>query len=212
MDTVIEQLAELRLIPVISIPEVKHAIPLAGALTQAGLPCAEITFRTPAAEESIRILSNQFPQLLIGAGTILNVEQAERAVNAGAKYIVSPGMSPSVVKWCLENKVTVIPGVATPTEIMAAMGFNLGVLKFFPSENLGGIAMLKALYGPFKEIKFIPSGGINPENSPAYLALPNVLAIGGTWFIKESLIIEGKFDEIEKLTREAKRLAQKGNG
>ena len=162
MNTIFEKIAKLRLIPVVAIPELKQAIPLVNALTRAGLPSIEITFRTKVAEESIRLIRDQFPQILIGAGTILNISQAELAIKAGAQYLVSPGISPSLVQWCIEHKIVIIPGVATPTEIIIALDFDLHILKFFPTENLGGVAMLKVLYGPFKEIKFIPTGGINP--------------------------------------------------
>jgi 2-dehydro-3-deoxyphosphogluconate aldolase / (4S)-4-hydroxy-2-oxoglutarate aldolase len=206
MNNLIERLAELRLIPVVAIPDSSQAIPLADALNNANLPCAEITFRTEAAEESIRLITSQFPKMLIGAGTIVNTSQAERAVKAGAKYLVSPGFSAHVVEWCTAHNIAIFPGVATSTEIIAALDYGLNVLKFFPSENLGGVAMLKALHGPFKEIKFIPTGGISSENLSSYLALPNVLAVGGTWFVKENLIRERRYSEIEILSREAWRL------
>jgi 2-dehydro-3-deoxyphosphogluconate aldolase / (4S)-4-hydroxy-2-oxoglutarate aldolase len=200
---VINRLAELRLIPVVSIPESSQAIPLANALVTAGLPCAEITFRTAAAEESIRQIHRQFPQMLVGAGTVLNCTQAEKAISAGANYLVSPGFSAPVVEWCQSHAVPIIPGVATPTEIMRALDYGLNVLKFFPSENLGGIATLKSLHGPFKEIRFIPTGGINLENISGYLQLPYVLAVGGSWFVKDEMIRLADFKKIEELTLKA---------
>jgi len=203
LDNIFRRLGELRLIPVITIPDAKFASELARILTRVGLPCAEITFRTSAAEESIKVIAKSFPEMILGAGTVINIEQAKRAMNAGATYIVSPGFSHSVVKWCLENKLTVMPGITTSSEIMAGLDYGLGVLKFFPAEISGGEEMLKAFYGPFKEVKFVPTGGINPDNLNHYLVQPNVLAIGGSWFVKEKLIADQKFDEIERLTKEA---------
>ncbi len=203
MEKIFTKISQWKLLPAIALPDIKFAKDLAQTLTKAGLPCAEVTFRTDAAEEAIRVISESFPEMLVGAGTVLNVDQAKRAIDAGAKFIVSPGLSHAVLKWCLNQNIPVIPGVATSSEIMAALDHGLEVLKFFPSENLGGISILKALYGPFKEVKFIPSGGINIENLPQYLALPNVLAAGGTWFVREQLIAAGKFEEIKQLTKDA---------
>ena len=209
MENIFEQLGKLKLVPVITIPESRHARGLAKTLISVGLPCAEVTFRTAAAEDAIQIIAAEFPEMVLGAGTVLNVEQAQRAKKAGAKYIVSPGFSPAVVKWCQENHIPVLPGVATPSEIMRALEYGLVVLKFFPAENLGGTATLKSLAGPFKEVRFIPTGGITAAMLAEYLALPNVLAVGGSWFVRESLIAEEKFEEIGQLTREAIALIQK---
>jgi 2-dehydro-3-deoxyphosphogluconate aldolase / (4S)-4-hydroxy-2-oxoglutarate aldolase len=209
MEKIFEQLGSYKLIPVIAIAESRHARKLAGTLISAGLPCAEITFRTAAAEDAIQIIAAEFPEMVLGAGTVLNVEQAQRARKAGAKYIVSPGFSPSVVEWCQENHLPVLPGVATSSEVMRALDCGLDVLKFFPSENMGGTGTLKSLGGPFKEVRFIPTGGITAAMLADYLALPNVLAVGGSWFVRESLIAGEQFEEIGKLTREALALIQK---
>lgn len=203
MENIFDQLGKLKLVPVIVFPESRFAQGLAKTLISAGLPCAEVTFRSAAAEDAIRLIAAEFPEMVLGAGTVLNVEQAQRAKQAGAKYIVSPGFSPAIVKWCQANQLPVLPGVATPSEVMTALDFGLNVLKFFPAENLGGTATLKSLAGPFKGVKFIPTGGISEANLSEYLALPNVLAVGGSWFVRESLIVGEKFEEIGQLIQSA---------
>jgi 2-dehydro-3-deoxyphosphogluconate aldolase/(4S)-4-hydroxy-2-oxoglutarate aldolase len=203
MINIFEQIGKIKLVPVIAIPDASKAVELAQTLINAGLSCAEITFRTAAAEEVIQKISKAYPEMMLGAGTVLNVEQAKRAKKAGAKYVVSPGYSPKIIDWCQANDMTVLPGVATPSEIMTALDIGLNVLKFFPAENLGGVGILKALAGPFKEVKFIPTGGINIENLAEYLGQPNVLAVGGSWFVKEALIVNSQFDQIGNLIKEA---------
>jgi 2-dehydro-3-deoxyphosphogluconate aldolase/(4S)-4-hydroxy-2-oxoglutarate aldolase len=203
MHEVLERLGELGLVPVVSIPTAEDAPRLGEALLQGGLPCAEITFRTAAAEEAIGSIQEAFPDLLLGAGTVLTPEQAARAVSAGAKFIVSPGFSPRVVDFCRMRRVPIFPGVATPTDVSAALEVGLRTLKFFPSEALGGLKTLKALAAPFTGVKFIPTGGINRGNLEAYLSDPRVLAVGGSWLVKSSLIAEGKFDDISCLAAEA---------
>ncbi len=209
MENIFDQLGKLKLVPVIVFPESRFAQGLAKTLISAGLPCAEVTFRSAAAEDAIRLIAAEFPEMVLGAGTVLNVEQAQRAKQAGAKYIVSPGFSPAIVKWCQANQLPVLPGVATPSEVMTALDFGLNVLKFFPAENLGGTATLKSLAGPFKGVKFIPTGGISAANLSEYLALPNVLAVGGSWFVRESLIVGEKFEEIGQLIQSAITLIHK---
>ena len=206
MQEVLQRLGRIGVVPVIKIDDAAHAIPLAEALIAGDMPVAEITFRTGAASASIRDISRKFPNMLLGAGTVLTVSQAQQAVDAGARYIVSPGFSPSVVDWCLQHHVPVLPGVATPTEIIAALDTGLTVLKFFPAEEFGGVRMLKALASPFSTVQFVPTGGITPASLPDYLRLPNVLAVGGTWMVKSDLIAASRFPEITRLALEARAL------
>jgi 2-dehydro-3-deoxyphosphogluconate aldolase/(4S)-4-hydroxy-2-oxoglutarate aldolase len=208
----LERLGELALVPVIEIQHAEHAVRLGEALAAGGLPCVEITFRTAAAEESIRRIASALPQVVIGAGTVLAVDQAQQAVLAGAQFIVSPGFNPRVVDWCLEHEVPVTPGVATPTEIDMALDKGLHILKFFPAEALGGVAMLKAIAAPYGGVKFIPTGGINLQNLADYLKLPMVYACGGSWLAPAKLISAGAFDEITRLTREAVVLVRQCRG
>jgi 2-dehydro-3-deoxyphosphogluconate aldolase / (4S)-4-hydroxy-2-oxoglutarate aldolase len=209
MDQVLEKLGILGLIPVIEIERDDFAVPLAHALLEGGLPCLEITFRTDAAENAIIRIATSCPSTLIGAGTILTIDQAKRAVSAGAKFIVSPGFDSEIVNWCLEQEILVIPGVATPTEIATAIKHGLCVLKFFPAEALGGINTLKAISAPYRGVRFIPTGGINIVNLGEYLKLPLVHACGGSWLAPTKLISNGSFDEITKLTQEALILVRK---
>jgi len=200
---ILQQMRDFGVVPVVAINQAEDAIPLGQALLSGGLPCAEITFRTAAAEEAIQRIASELPEILIGAGTVLNIEQAERAVSAGARFIVSPGFDAKVVSWCLEQGVVVTPGVATPTEINMALDHGLMILKFFPAEALGGIKTLKAISAPYVNVKFIPTGGVNLENLADYLRLPSVHACGGSWLVKRSLIGAGDFDEITRRAREA---------
>ncbi|MPM47385.1 putative KHG/KDPG aldolase [bioreactor metagenome] len=201
-----KQIEALKIVPVVKLDAAEDAVPLAKALIDGGLPIAEITFRTAAAEESIRAVSVAFPQMLVGAGTVVNVEQAERAVKAGAKFIVSPGFSPAVTKFAVEKGIPIFPGVCTPTEIMAALEFGLKVVKFFPAKQYGGLATIKALAAPFPGIRFMPTGGVKPDNVQDYLRLANVTACGGTWIVPGELLSAERFDEIERLAREAASL------
>ncbi len=198
-----QMLGKLALVPVVQIEHSKDAINLGNALMDGGLPCAEITFRTEAAAEAIQLISACLPEIVLGAGTVLNTSQAEKAMRAGAQFIVSPGFNPKVVEWCLERGVPVIPGVATPTEIEMALNKELTVLKFFPAQAMGGIETLKAIAAPYSGVRFIPTGGINAQNLSDYLQLPFVLACGGSWFVRANLINAGDFTEITRLTREA---------
>jgi 2-dehydro-3-deoxyphosphogluconate aldolase/(4S)-4-hydroxy-2-oxoglutarate aldolase len=197
------RLRQLGIIPVVSFERVEAAIPLAEALLAGGLPCAEITFRTAAAEQAIRAMSQAFPEILVGAGTVLNEDQIERAVAAGAKFIVSPGFSPVIVNYCQERNIPVFPGVCTPSDIQIALETGLTMLKFFPADAFGGLKTLKALSAPFPNVEFIPTGGISAANLAEYLNFPKVLACGGSWMVKSELINEGKFAEIKRLTTEA---------
>lgn len=205
MDEILNKVADYGIIPVVRIEKTGDALPLGNALVEGGLPLAEITFRTAAAEEVIRTLTERAPELIVGAGTILTVDQAGAAIRAGARFIVSPGFNPKIVSFCLEQGVPVIPGVNSPSQIEAAMECGLRVLKFFPAEESGGTAFLKAVAAPYEGIRFIPTGGINAVNLNAYLSLKNVVACGGSWMVKTELISAGKFTEIARLTREAVR-------
>ena len=200
---IIQAIGNLALVPVVQIEHSKDAINLGKALLDGGLPCAEITFRTESAEEALKSIAETFPEITLGAGTVLTTAQANRAVGAGAQFVVSPGFNPKVVDWCLEHNVPVIPGVATPTEIELALDKKLAILKFFPAQAIGGIEMLKAISAPYNGVKFIPTGGINAQNLADYLKLPMVFACGGSWFVKADLISAGDFREITRLTKEA---------
>lgn len=212
MQEILETLGHLGVVPVVSIKRADDAVPLGNALIAGGLPCAEITFRTDAAEEAIRQIASELPQVVIGAGTVLSVEQAEKAVAAGARYIVSPGFAPQVVDWCLTHNVAVTPGVATPTEINMALDKGLNILKFFPAEALGGLKTLKAIAAPYGDVKFIPTGGITSKNLADYLSLPAVHACGGSWLVASNLISAGEFAEITRLTEEALSIVRQVRG
>lgn len=206
--TIREKLASIGIIPVIKINDTEKAVPLARALCAGGLPAAEVTFRTPAAAEAIRRIRAEVPAVCVCAGTVLNAETAERAVEAGAEAVISPGTNPAVVKWCLEMGVPVIPGCATPTEVEACMRMGLDFVKLFPAEVVGGVAMLKALSGPYSHMAFMPTGGVSPENAAAYLAQKNVVCCGGSWMVPEKLLESGDFAAIERLARAAAEIAR----
>lgn len=203
MNEVLEKISRIGIVPVVKLDDVKYAKPLAKALIDGGLPCAEVTFRTAAAEESIRIMSENFPDMLVGAGTVLTTEQVDKAVNAGASFIVSPGLNPTVVKYCVDRNIPVTPGCANPSDIEQAISFGLDVVKFFPAEAAGGLPMIKAMSAPYTGIKFMPTGGINASNITSYLAFNKIIACGGSWMVKDSLVKEERFDEITRLTKEA---------
>lgn len=198
-----------RLVPVIVIEDPGAARPLGEALVAGGLRCAEVTFRTTAAEEALAAMAED-PRLLVGAGTVVRPDQVDRAVAAGARFIVSPGFSPAVVRHCVQVGVPVMPGVATATEIQAAREAGLDLLKFFPAEPLGGLAMLKALAAPFPGVRFVPTGGITAAQLGDYLAHPSVAAVGGSWMVAPKLIAAGAWDEITRLTADAVAIAAKG--
>lgn len=208
MNEILERIGKTAIVPVVLLEDAKDAKPLAQALWDGGLPCAEVTFRTEAAEEGIRIMREQFPEMLVGAGTVLTTAQADKALAAGAEFIVSPGLNPRVVQHCADKKITMIPGIATPSDVERALEFGLEAVKFFPAEAAGGLAMIKALAAPYTTVKFMPTGGINEKNLRSYLDFPRVLACGGSWMVKGELIREGKFDEIRKLARKAAELAR----
>lgn len=204
---VIERVAETRIVPVVVIEDAADAQPLAKALCDGGLKCAEVTFRTDAAEASIKKIATSFPDMLVGAGTVLTTEQVDRAVDAGAKFIVSPGFNPRTVEHCLKKNIVVFPGTSSASDIEAALGFGLGVVKFFPSEQLGGVAMIKALSAPFPMMRFMPTGGISADNLHSYLSFSKVIACGGSWMVKSDLIKTKQFETIRALVKEAVLLA-----
>lgn len=203
-----EQIEELKIVPVVVLHNMKNAVPLAKALIAGGLPVAEVTFRTEAAEDSIRAIAENFPEMLVGAGTVTSVEQAEKAVRAGAKFLVTAGFNRAVTEYAVEHKIPIFPGVCTPTELMMLLEYDLKVAKFFPAAQYGGLNTIKALSGPFPQMRFMPTGGINAGNIKEYLSNSKVIACGGSWMVKDSLIQEGKFDEIERLTAEAVALVK----
>ena len=203
MDKICEELYRIGIVPVIAIDDAKDAEPLAKALIDGGLPAAEVTFRTAAAEEAIRIISSKFPEMIVGAGTVLNKDQADRAKAAGAKFIVSPGFNRSNVEYIQSIGVPVVPGTATPGEVEQAIELGLDAVKFFPAEQNGGIAKIKAMAAPYTKMNFMPTGGVNRNNLNDYLSFGKVFCAGGSWMVKKDLIAAGKFDEIEKMTREA---------
>ncbi|WP_407506735.1 bifunctional 4-hydroxy-2-oxoglutarate aldolase/2-dehydro-3-deoxy-phosphogluconate aldolase [Vibrio parahaemolyticus] len=203
MSSIKEQLKALKVIPVIAIDKAEDIIPLGKVLAENGLPAAEITFRSAAAAEAIRILRETQPDMLIGAGTVLNRAQAIAAKEAGATFIVSPGFNPNTVKACQEIGIDIVPGVNNPSTVEAALEMGLTTLKFFPAESSGGINMVKSLLAPYTDIELMPTGGINPANIKDYLAIPRVLACGGTWMVDKKLIEAGNWEELARLTREA---------
>lgn len=205
METILEELEKKRIIPVVVLRNIADAKPLAQALCDGGLPCAEVTFRTETAADCIRIMSEEFPDMLVGAGTVLTTSQADQAMKAGAKFIVSPGLNPTVVKHCIKKKYPVIPGVNNPSDIEAALSFGLTFVKFFPAEASGGLEMIKALSGPYPQVRFMPTGGVTPENVHTYLAFDKVVACGGTWMVRDDLIKLQNFEKIKQLTEEALR-------
>ncbi len=203
MNPVLEQIGKIGIVPVVKIDRAEDALPLARALCAGGLPCAEVTFRTDAAAEAIRAMIAGYPDMCVGAGTVLNAEQVDAAVEAGAKFIVSPGLNPRTVRHCQEKNVPVIPGISTPSEIEQAIELGLETVKFFPAEQSGGLAKIKAMAAPYGKMNFMPTGGINAGNLTSYLDFDKVIACGGSWMVPGDLIREGAWDRIEQLTREA---------
>lgn len=203
MNPIIEEISKIGIVPVIALEDAKDACPLANALMRGGIPCAEVTFRTAAAQEAIRMITKEFPQMLVGAGTVLTTRQVDEAVEAGAKFIVSPGLNPTTVAYCMEKGIPIIPGTANPSDIEIALSFGLDVVKFFPAEAAGGLPMVKAMSAPYGNVRFMPTGGITADNLKDYLDFQKVIACGGSWMVKKELVTTGQFDKIEQLTREA---------
>lgn len=202
----LEQIKQLKLVPVIKLDSAADASPLAQALIEGGLPVAEVTFRTDAAEEAIRSISRSFPGMLVGAGSIICVEQVKRALDAGASFLVSAGFQKQVAAYAAGKQIPYFPGVCTPTEILMLLEYDLPVAKFFPAEQYGGLNTIKALSAPFPNLKFMPTGGINTKNVLEYLSYDKVIACGGSWMVKSDLINRHDFAAITNLTREAVRL------
>lgn len=203
MNPILTKLGNIGLVPVVKIDDAAKATGLAKALIDGGLPCAEVTFRTAAAADAISAITKEFPDMLVGAGTVINVELAKKAVAAGAKFIVSPGFNPAVVDWCVSNNVPIVPGINNPSGIEAGLEKGLEVLKFFPAEASGGVAMLDALAGPFAQVSFMPTGGIDLGNLGDYARRSNVLAVGGSWMVKADLIEKEDWAGITVLCRDA---------
>jgi 2-dehydro-3-deoxyphosphogluconate aldolase / (4S)-4-hydroxy-2-oxoglutarate aldolase len=206
--TLYEGFIKLKIIPVIIIERVEYSLDLADALIEAGLPCAEITLRTSDAFSAIEKIALNRKEVLLGAGTVLKVDQVKEACDRGAKFIVCPGFSPRVVEYCIKNNITVIPGISTPTDIGMALDYDLTVVKFFPAESFGGAGTLRVMSSPYPMMRFIPTGGINKGNIMDYLALPSVIAVGGSWMVEKGLINNGNFREITRLTKEAVNLVK----
>jgi 2-dehydro-3-deoxyphosphogluconate aldolase/(4S)-4-hydroxy-2-oxoglutarate aldolase len=200
-------LARLLVVPVVEIARVQDAVPLARALLEGGLPCAEITFRTASAAQAIEAIATSVPEIRVGAGTVLDPSQAQAALAAGASFLVAPGFDPAVVEFALAHGVPIVPGVCTPTEVGMALARGLSLLKLFPAEAAGGVGYLKALAAPYGDVRFVPTGGIGPDNLAAYLAIGQVIACGGSWMVKKDLIAAGAFDTIRELAAQARTIA-----
>ena len=199
MNEVLEQIRKIGIVPVVKLDRVEDAVPLAESLCKGGLPCAEVTFRTAAAAGAIAAIRKAFPDMLLGAGTVLTTKQVDEAMEAGATFIVSPGLNPEVVKYCVDNKIPVTPGCSNPSDIEQAISLGLDVVKFFPAEAAGGLAMIKAMSAPYVNMKFMPTGGISAKNLNEYLSFNKIIACGGSWMVKDDLIKAGEFDKIEAL-------------
>lgn len=212
MKTLEEQFYDYAVVPVVVLNDTKDALPLAEALIKGGLPCAEVTFRTDAAEESIRLMCEKYSEMLVGAGTVLTTDQVDRAVAAGAKFIVSPGFDPEIVDYCLSKNIPVLPGCITPSEVAQAVKRGLKVVKFFPAEQAGGVAMIKAMAAPYTMVKFMPTGGISTKNLKDYLSCDKIICCGGSWMVKGDMIKNGEFDKIAEMTKEAVELAKSIRG
>lgn len=200
---VLKKIQEIGIVPVVKINRAEDAVPLAKALCEGGLPCAEVTFRTACAAEAIKAMTEAFPEMLVGAGTVLTTEQADAAMNAGAKFLVSPGLNPAIVKYCVEKGYPITPGCANPSDVEQALSFGLEVVKFFPAEAAGGLPMIKAMSAPYGNLKFMPTGGIDANNLKSYLDFNKIIACGGSWMVKADMIDAGDFDGIRKLTQKA---------
>ena len=209
---IFEQFSKIGIIPVVVLDDAKDAAPLAKVLCENGLPCAEVTFRTAAAEESIKIMLHEFPDMLVGAGTVLTIEQADKAINAGAKFIVAPGLNPKIVQYCLDKSVPVTPGTQTPSEMEKALELGLKVVKFFPAEPAGGLNMIKAVAAAYVDLKFMPTGGISAKNVRDYLGYNKIIACGGSWMVKKDLIAAGEWDKIGAMVREAADIVKELRG
>ncbi|ASW81403.1 bifunctional 4-hydroxy-2-oxoglutarate aldolase/2-dehydro-3-deoxy-phosphogluconate aldolase [Vibrio anguillarum] len=200
MKTLEQRLKEIKIVPVIAINDASQAVPLAKVLVENGLPCAEVTFRTEAAAESIRLMRAAYPEMLIGAGTVLTTAQVDQAIEAGVDFVVSPGFNPTTVRYCQQRHVTIVPGVNNPSLVEQAMEMGLRTLKFFPAEPSGGVAMLKALTAVYP-VNFMPTGGVSPSNVQDYLSIKSVVACGGTWMVPTDLMDKGDWQGIAELVK-----------
>lgn len=200
MKTLEQRLKEIKIVPVIAINDASQAVPLAKVLVENGLPCAEVTFRTEAAAESIRLMRAAYPEMLIGAGTVLTTAQVDQAIEAGVDFVVSPGFNPTTVRYCQQRHVTIVPGVNNPSLVEQAMEMGLRTLKFFPAEPSGGVAMLKALTAVYP-VNFMPTGGVSPSNVQDYLSIKSVVACGGTWMVPADLMDKGDWQGIAELVK-----------
>ena len=209
---ILEQIKKVGIVPVVVLEDAKDAAPLAKALIEGGLPCAEVTFRTACAEECIKIMNDEYPEILLGAGTVLTIDQVDRAVAAGAKFIVSPGFDPEIVDYCISKNILVLPGCITPSEIAQAVKRGLKIVKFFPAEQFGGLSTLKALAAPYVGLQFMPTGGVSAKNVRDYLGYNRIVACGGSWMVKGDLVKAGDFDAIVKLTKEAADIVKEVRG
>ena len=210
--TTAEKIKEMGIVPVVVLEDAREARPLAQALCEGGLPCAEVTFRTAAAKEAIYMMVQEYPEMFVGAGTVLTTKQVDEAMEAGAKFIVSPGFDPEIVDYCIEKQIPVFPGCVTASELAQAIKRGLEVVKFFPAETSGGLAAIKALAAPYVGMKFMPTGGINLNNVRAYLESDVILACGGSWMVKKDLIQSGQFDRIRQMTADAVALVKETRG
>ena len=208
MNTIIEKLEKMLVVPVVVLDDAKDAEKLADALVEGGLSCAEVTFRTEAAEESIRIMTDKHKEMLVGAGTVITTDQVDKAVAAGAKFIVSPGFDPEIVDYCIDKNIPILPGIVTPSEAAQAVKRGLKVVKFFPAEQFGGLSTIKALAAPYTMLRFMPTGGVSVKNLTDYLSCDKVVCCGGSWMVKGDMIKAGEFDKITVITKEAVELAK----
>ena len=209
---ILEQIKKVGIVPVVVLEDAKDAAPLAKALIEGGLPCAEVTFRTACAEECIKIMNEEYPEILLGAGTVLTIDQVDRAVAAGVKFIVSPGFDPEIVDYCISKNILVLPGCITPSEIAQAVKRGLKIVKFFPAEQFCGLSTLKALAAPYVGLQFMPTGGVSAKNVRDYLGYNRIVACGGSWMVKGDLVKAGDFDAIVKLTKEAAEIVKEVRG
>ena len=194
MNEILKQIGEIGIIPVIAISDAEKAVPLAKALMAGGVPCAEVTFRTAQGEECIRRIAKEVPEILLGAGTVLTIEQVDRAVNAGAKFIVTPGFNPRVVEYCVKQNILIVPGCSTPSDMEAALERGIDTVKFFPAEQAGGLAYIKACAAPYSTLRFVPTGGINAGNLGKYASFKKIAACGGSWMVSKELLDTGNFN------------------
>ena len=208
MNDILKQIKEIGIVPVISISDASKAVPLAKALVAGGIPCAEITFRTAQGEESIKRIAAEVPEVLLCAGTVLTIEQAERAIKAGAKFVVSPGFNPNVVGYCVQNKIQIVPGCSNPSDMEAALELGLNVVKFFPAEQAGGLAYIKACAAPYTNLMFMPTGGISLSNLASYISYDRIVACGGSFMVTKELLDSGNYEEITRLCKEAVQIVK----